>query len=336
MNSTTIAIDASADARRRPPAADAYGDDPRFEAAACCGCGHRASAPFITAEDDLTGRPGRFTFRRCRACGLVYQTPRLTIEHIRDYYDDDYLAHRRRSDWGWMSPLFQWAMGAVDREKLRICRRYVALDASSAVLDAGCGGGTFLAALRERYGSTGVGVDFVDLADRPALRGVEFHCGPFHEQDVGAGRFDLVTMWHFLEHDYAPLASLVSARRALKDEGRLVIEVPRLDSLTFRLFGDRWPGLQAPQHTALYDRAALLQLAEKADLEVVDYLPYGAFPPYFYVFCGVAFRVLKGRGLNMRRAIYPYFAGQLLLQPVLSLVKRCNLAMQTVVCRRRP
>ena len=37
----------------------------------------------------------------------------------------------------------------------------------------------------------------------------------------------------------------------------------------------------------------------------------------------------------MRRAIYPYFAGQLLLQPVLSLAKRCNLAMQTVVCRRR-
>ena len=335
MNSTTLAIDPPADARRRPPVADGRGDDPRFEPVSCCGCGHGGSDPFIAAEDDLTGRPGRFTFRRCRGCGLVYQTPRLTIDHIRDYYDEDYLAHRRRSDWGWASPLFHWAMGTVDRDKLRICRRYVALDASSAVLDAGCGAGTFLAGLRQRYGSTGVGVDFVDLAGGPALQGVEFHCGPFHEQDVGTRRFDLVTMWHFLEHDYAPLASLVSARRALKDEGRLVIEVPRLDSLTFRLFGDRWPGLQAPQHTALYDRTALLRLVERADLDVVDYLPYGAFPPYFYVFCGVAFRVLKGHGLNLRRAIYPYFAGQLLLQPVLSLVKRCNLAMQTVICRRR-
>ena len=117
-------------------------------------------------------------------------------------------------------------------------------------------------------------------------------------------------MWHFLEHDYAPLRSLICARDALKDDGRLIVEVPRLDSLTFRLFGDRWPGLQAPQHTALYDRTALLKLVERADLEVVDYLPYGAFPPYFYFFCGVAFRVSKGRGLNMGRAIYPYFAGQ--------------------------
>ena len=331
MTSTALTLDSPVAAGHPPP----VGTAPGFEAAACCACGHRAADPFITAEDDLTGRPGRFTFRRCRACGVVYQTPRLTIERVKDYYDDEYLAHRQRSDWGWMSPLFHWAMGSIDREKLRICSRYLALDASSAVLDVGCGGGTFLANLRERHGSTAVGVDFVDLADRPALRGVEFHCGLFYDQDVGSRRFDLVTMWHFLEHDYAPLRSLIAARRALGDGGRLVIEVPRLDSLTFRLFGDRWPGLQAPQHTALYDRAALLKLVERADLEVVDYLPYGAFPPYFYVFCGVAFRLLKGRGLNMRRAIYPYFAGQLLLQPVLSLAKRCNLAMQTVVCRRR-
>ena len=333
MHSTTLVVDSPVDARR-PPARDA-GHGPGFESVACCSCGHGASDPFITAEDDLTGRPGRFTFRRCRGCGLVYQTPRLTIDRVKDYYDQDYLAHRQRSDWGWMFPLFQWAMGAVDREKLRICTRYLALDASSTVLDVGCGAGTFLATLRERRGSAGVGVDFVDLADRPALRDAEFHCGQFHEQHVGTGRFDLVTMWHFLEHDYAPLRSLAAARRALKEEGRLVIEVPRLDSLTFRLFGDRWPGLQAPQHTALYDRAALLRLVGRAGLDVVDYLPYGAFPPYFYLFCGVAFRVLKGRGLNMQRAIYPYFAGQLLLQPVLYLVKRCNLAMQTVVCRRR-
>ena len=45
----------------------------------------------------------------------------------------------------------------------------------------------------------------------------------------------------------------------LKPGGMLVIEVPRLDSLSFRLFRHRWPGLQAPQHTVLYDRAHLLR-----------------------------------------------------------------------------
>jgi len=67
----------------------------------------------------------------------------------------------------------------------------------------------------------------------------------------------------------------------LKDDGRLIIEVPRLDSLTFRLYGDRWPGLQAPQHASLFDRERLVAMAKAEGHDVVDRLPYGAFPPYF-------------------------------------------------------
>jgi SAM-dependent methyltransferase len=309
-------------------------DASRFEAVDCYHCGANHAVPFITAEDDLTGRPGRFTFVRCRHCGLVYQSPRLTLDRIKPYYDGEYLAHRKRTDWGLLSPLFAAAMNSVDREKLRIVTRYVRLGSGSSVLDVGCGAGTFLGRTRVRYGCQVVGVDFVDLADRPALRGVEFHCGLFYEQDIGRERFDLITMWHFLEHDYDPLRSLSHARDALARDGHLVVEVPRLDSVTFRLFGDRWPGLQAPQHTVLYDREALFKMMRRAGFEVVDYLPYGAFPPYFYVFCGVAFKLLKGRGLNFGAAIYPYFAGQLVLLPVLPFIKRLNLAMQTVICRR--
>jgi len=141
-------------------------------------------------------------------------------------------------------------------------------------------------------------------------------------------------MWHFLEHDYDPLRSLRTARRVLKPGGTLVIEVPRLDSRTFKWFGERWPGLQAPQHTVLLDRERLLALAGKAGLEIVEYLPYGAFPAYFYLFTGVAFRILKGRGLNLRKAILPYFLGQLVLWPLLTMERRLNLAMQTLICRR--
>ena len=309
-------------------------DRPTFERARCSLCGADRSSPFITAEDDLTGRPGRFTFVRCHECGLIYQSPRLTIEHIKPFYDDEYLAHRKRSDWGVLSPLFAAAMDSLDREKLRIVSRYAQLGPASTVLDVGCGAGTFLERVRRERGSHVAGVDFVDLSQQPALQHTEFHCGLFYEQRVGRQRFDLITMWHFLEHDYDPQRSLAHARDALAPDGRLIVEVPRLDSVTFRLFGHRWPGLQAPQHTVLYDRERLVTMMARAGFEVIDYLPYGAFPPYFYLFCGIAFTVLKGRGLNFRTAIYPYFAGQLLLLPVLPFIKRLNLAMQTVVCRR--
>jgi 2-polyprenyl-3-methyl-5-hydroxy-6-metoxy-1,4-benzoquinol methylase len=309
---------------------------PVLEPVRCYLCGSDASRPFVVAEDDLTGKPGRFPFVACAECGLVYQNPRIELAHIGAYYDEEYIAHRKRSSWGVLTPLYRRAMERHDRQKEAIVRRYVALRPGGELLDVGCGAGTFLRRLHDRHGMRATGVDFVDLSHRAEFAGVEFHHGLFYERDVGRDRFDLVTMWHFLEHDYDPPRTLETARRALRPEGRLVIEVPRLDSVSFRLYRERWPGLQAPQHTACYTRATLLRLVRAAGFEVVDYLPYGAFPAYFYLFAGLAFKLLRGRGLDLGTAIYPYFAGQLALTPLLLFERRLNLAMQTVICRRSP
>jgi SAM-dependent methyltransferase len=306
---------------------------PFFEEIECYGCGSRNGRPLVDAQDDLTGKPGTFHFVTCETCGLVFQNPRVSLDHIRGFYDDEYIAHRK-TNWGVMNKAFDRAMIQLDAAKDRIVSRYVGLNASSAVLDVGCGVGTFLQRVRQRYGAAVTGVDFKHLSSHPALQGTEFHCALFYEAALADRRFDVVTMWHFLEHDYDPMRSLRTAHRVLKPGGHLVVEVPRLDSVTYRMFRNRWPGLQAPQHTVLYDRTHLLQFVERAGLEVVDYLPYGAFPAYFYLFTGTAFLMLKGRGLNLKRAIYPYFLGRVLTAPVLAFEKHLNLAMQTVVCRR--
>jgi SAM-dependent methyltransferase len=314
--------------RPGPPAA-------QFEEVACYLCGSNRAVPFIAGEDDLTGKPGRFSFVTCSSCGLAYQQPRLALQHIKAWYDDEYIAHRKKTDWGWLTPLYRRAMERLDRAKAGIVSRYVTLRPGTQVLDVGCGAATFLLRLQAANGVRATGVDFKDLSALPGFDRFEFRCGLFYEQPFAGRRFDLITMWHFLEHDYDPLRSLRYARDLLAADGRLVIEVPRLDSVTFRLYGDRWPGLQAPQHTALYTRASLLAAVEAAGLAVVDHLPYGAFPAYFYLFAGAAFKLLRGRGLNLDRAIVPYFIGQTLLAPLLVFERRLNLAMQTVVCRAR-
>ncbi len=307
-----------------------------FESISCYYCGETSHRPFVTAQDDLTGKPGDFSFVTCDTCGLVYQNPRVDVTHIVDYYDEEYIAHRKKQDWGMLTWFYNYAMEKHDRQKDKLVSQYIPLDADSNILDVGCGAGTFLLRMRQQYGSRITGVDFKDLSRLPGFDQIDFHCGLFYEQEFGEQRFDLVTMWHFLEHDYDPMHTLAIARDSLTTDGRLVIEVPRLDSRSFRMFGNRWAGLQAPQHTVLYDRENLLRFMEKSGLEVVDYLPYGAFPAYFYLFAGVAFKIRKGKGLDFSRAVYPYFLGQLLLSPVLLFERQLNLAMQTVVCRRKP
>ena len=264
----------------------------------CIDCGSTARTQLVIAQDDLTGKPGNFRFVTCDQCGLAYQNPRIPLDQIA-----------------------AWS-------------RYVKLTADSRVLDVGCGAGTFLAWLKRHHDVRAEGVDFKDLSSLPSFSKFQFHQGLFYEQPLPDNAYDLITMWHYLEHCYDPLRSLDTARRLLSPEGRLVIEVPRLDSVSFKLYRERWPGLQAPQHTVLFTRETLLRFMDKAKLEVVEYLPYGAFPPYFYLFTGAAFKLLRGKGLNLGRAIYPYFLGQVLLTPVLLFERKLNLAMQTVICRR--
>lgn len=307
-----------------------------FEACNCYLCGADAADPLVTGQDDLTGKPGRFSFVQCRQCGLAYQNPRLTLDWVKHYYDDEYIAHRKKTDWGWLTPFYLRAMRKHDLAKLALVDRAVRLSPGQRVLDIGCGAGTFLLELIERDRVAATGVDFKDLSHLPALKQVDFRCGLLAGQELPARGFALITMWHFLEHDYDPNATLARCRDLLADDGRLVIEVPRLDSLSYRLYRERWPGLQAPQHTALYTRETLLAMAKKQGLVVEEYLPWGAFPSYFYLFAGLAFKLLRGRGLNLDRAILPYFLGQVLLAPVLLFERRLNLAMQTIICRRAP
>ena len=309
-------------------------DPQSFEQINCHLCHGDTHHPLVEAEDDLTGKAGRFQFVTCDACGFSYQNPRLKFEHIGAYYDDEYIAHRKKTDWGLLTPFYEWAMGKHDRDKLSLIQNYLDVNSATNVLDIGCGSGSFLSLIHEKTQAHVTGVDFKDLSALPTLWGVNFKHGILHEQDFGAQRFDLITLWHFLEHDYFADQTLGKTKELLTDGGRMIIEVPRLDSLTFKLYKERWPGLQAPQHTALYTRESLIRRVEQSGFKVVEYLPYGAFPPYFYLFTGLAFKFLKGHGLNLQKAILPYFIGQLLTSPIMLFQKRLNLATQTVICER--
>lgn len=309
---------------------------PAVEEVSCYLCSSDRRRPLLVAEDDLTGKPGRFPFVVCQECGLAYQSPRITVEGIKAYYGDEYVAHRKKRNWGPLGGLVTRAMAKLDRSKLAIVRHYLELHKNDEVLDVGCGAGTFLLMAQDQYGVKPVGVDFIDLASLPGFERLEFHCGLFYDADLGQDRFKLITMWHFLEHDYDPDRSLRKAREALRPDGLLVIEVPRLDSLSYRLYHERWPGLQAPQHTVLYSKETLLRQVAAAGFEVVDYLPYGAYPAYFYLFAGAAFKLLRGRGLDFGKVVIPYFLLQLLLTPLLLFEKKLNLSMQTIVLRKLP
>mgnify|MGYP006124682965 CR=1 FL=1 len=305
-----------------------------FEEVNCYICGSDKSSEFLVGEEDLTGKEGEFLYIKCDSCSLVYQNPRIPITGIKEYYDSEYIAHRKKKDWGLLTPLYTWAMGKHDRDKAKLVKKFTPLDRKTKLLDVGCAVGTFLLHANKKYNCQISGVDFKGDLDFPGFDKVDFHEGLFYDQKLDKESFDVITMWHFLEHCYDPNKSLQKADEVLKKNGKLVIEVPRLDSLTFKMFGKNWPGVQAPQHTTMFDKKSLLKIIDQNGFKVEKYMAYGAFPPYFYIFTGAYFK-LFGKGLNLSKIIFPYFFFQLLLFPILLFKNQLNLSMQTVVCTRK-
>ncbi len=300
----------------------------------CYLCGSSKSDYFLTGQEDLTGKEGDFTYVKCQACSLVYQNPRIHVDQIKYFYDSEYIAHRKKKNWGMLTPLYEKAMNKHDSDKAKLVNKYVPLNEKTRVLDVGCAVGTFLLYVKKTFGSKISGVDFKEDLSYPGFDQIDFHQGLFYQQDFKDKKFDLITMWHFLEHCYDPKRSVQKAKELLAPGGVFIAEVPRLDSVTYRLFKEKWPGVQAPQHTVLFDKKNFIKIIEDSGLEVVEYLPYGAFPAYFYIFAGAYFKIF-GKGLNLDRIIVPYFLGQLLLKPILFFEKKLNLSMQVIVCRNK-
>jgi 2-polyprenyl-3-methyl-5-hydroxy-6-metoxy-1,4-benzoquinol methylase/ribosomal protein S27E len=308
----------------------------KFEYINCYNCGEDDFSLLLVGQDDLTGKAGNFRYVKCNKCEFVYQNPRVKAEQIKDFYDDDYVAHDRNKNKGTIKGWgFEYGLKQHDKKKAKIITDHYNVTSDTEILDVGCAIGTFLLHMNKNYDAKVSGVDFKDLSNYPEAAAINSYVGLFYEQDFKDKKFDVITMWHFLEHCYDPKRTLKTAHDILADDGKLIIEVPRLDSLTYYIQGRRWPGVQAPQHLTIFDKKKFLQFCEEAGFEVESYMPWGAFPAYFYIYFGCLFRFWGGKGINLDNHFIPYTLGMILLAPILLFEKWLNLCMQTVVLTKK-
>jgi 2-polyprenyl-3-methyl-5-hydroxy-6-metoxy-1,4-benzoquinol methylase len=280
----------------------------------------------------------RFSFVRCRRCALVYLNPRVSEERLAGFYDESYLPHRGPTAWGRWSRFAEKSQHRTDRARVRWARKTARLGMSTAVLDVGCGRPTFLESLVDRTGARGVGVDVSDggwTADpeRWLAAGIELHHGTVQQAAI-EGPFDLVCMWHALEHDYQPLDTLRRLHGVTRPGGALLVEVPNYDSLTRRLHRSSWAGFHTPRHTMAFTPATLRAMLERAGWAVERQVGYGTLDPYVLWWLGR--QELKGRFLdgNLEAAFPRFMAGKLLTLPLVAVQRWVSLGAQIAVARR--
>src|SRR5205823_6579184 len=100
-----------------------------------------------------------------------------------------------------------------------------------------------------------------------AENGVQVAVGSLAQAAFPARSFDIVTLFHVMEHVANPREVLSEVSRILKPDGVLVLQVPNIDSWQFRAFGAKWYGLDIPRHVIDYSKAAMLRLLADSGFE---------------------------------------------------------------------
>jgi SAM-dependent methyltransferase len=137
------------------------------------------------------------------------------------------------------------------------------------LLDFGCGGGAFLQRMH-RLGWRVTGLDISAEAIHHIRRGLGLHAldGTLPYPAFSPGSFDVITMWHSLEHVHNPREVLEQAYFLLAPGGKLLVAVPNIDSLPFRWFGSSWYGLDLPRHLTHFCPHTLGWMLERAGFRV--------------------------------------------------------------------
>jgi SAM-dependent methyltransferase len=308
----------------------------------CLLCGREGIPEHLRSRVQLSPATGEwFGFRKCPDCDLVFLSPRPTLAGMARYYPPDYLPFRGASAWGRWAPLVERAERGMDRRRVRTVLRRRRLDASASVLDVGCGRPTFLRTLRAATGARCVGVDPSDEGWRsggPAWDGLRLLRGTAEElrgslRKISGGGFQVITLWHALEHEGDPRGLLRILRGLAAPAARLVVEVPDLDSLPARRQGGEWGGLHTPRHTAAYTPATLAGMLAAGGWEVEAHFRHGTLDPWPLWWLGVQARRDRSLAGPLESAFPGFVAGKVAALPLTLLQRWIPLGIQLAVAR---
>ncbi|MBD2188999.1 class I SAM-dependent methyltransferase [Pseudanabaena sp. FACHB-723] len=125
-------------------------------------------------------------------------------------------------------------------------------------LDIGCGLGDLLQfAIADRWQVYGTEISPKAVLQAQINIREQILVGDILSLDLPEAHFDLITIYHVIEHVIDPIATLKKLQKLLSPEGILFIETPNLDSLGAKIRGKNWSNIIPPEHINYYSSKSL-------------------------------------------------------------------------------
>lgn len=244
---------------------------------ACPVCRSAEIAPVLEASDHTVSGEV-FAIWECRNCGLRFTQDVPDAGAIGKYYQsEDYISHSETRK-GIINRLYHQVRRRALHQKLGWINRY-AQQQPGTLLDIGCGTGAFLQTMQQAgWKATGTEPDEQARENARRLHGVEplpsaalFHLPPHS--------FDVITMWHVLEHVHELHEYIAQIRSLLTPEGTVLIALPNYRSLDAQHYASSWAAYDVPRHLYHFSPKALSSLAAQHQLKMVRQIamPFDSF-----------------------------------------------------------
>ena len=166
----------------------------------------------------------------CESCGLVQQSPIPSVDELRVYYSHHYREDYKKTYFPKLKYVYRAGLAARDRlafltESLK--NQGVSIKGLS-LLDIGAGGGEVVYAAK-RSGFLASGIEPNEGYSEYARANYDVQVDTTHLDQYYGGSFDVITMFHVLEHMPNPLAVMEKVWTLLKPNGYFLVEVPNIE-----------------------------------------------------------------------------------------------------------
>ncbi len=233
----------------------------------CPWCKSENNSRFLKVKDYFLTQE-EFEIIECKDCKLLFTSPCPTPDIIGNYYkSEDYLSHNENKK-GLIPMIYNCVKKINIKNKYNITVKNQSSEIN--ILDIGCGVGDFLFYAKQK-GCSVMGIEPDEKARKIAEKKLETKIlSPNDLENLPDNSFDIITMWHVLEHVADLKTEIYHIERILKKDGKLILALPNYKSFDAEYYKDKWAAYDIPRHLMHFSQESIRNIFNTTKLKLID------------------------------------------------------------------